>query len=132
MNWWLRLRRRHRLDRDLREELAFHREMRARDANPPPFGSEVRIRESLYDLWRFAAIETTLRDLVFAARGLRRSPVLTLTLVTSLALGIGAVIAIFTAADTLLFRRLPYPEPDRLVMLCTCRVSARTSSRCSA
>ena len=117
MNWWLRLRRRHQLDRDLHEELAFHREMRARDANPPPFGSELRIRESLYDLWRFTAIETTLRDLVFAARGLRRSPVLTLTLVTSLALGIGAAIAIFTAADTLLFRRLPYPEPDRLVML---------------
>jgi predicted permease len=117
MNWWLRLRRRRRLDRDLHEELAFHREMRARDTNPPPFGSEARIRESLHDLWRFDAIETTLRDFVFAARGLRRSPVLTLTLVTSLALGIGAVIAIFTAADTLLFRRLPYPEPDRLVML---------------
>jgi len=115
MSWFLRLRRRRRLDRDLNDEIAFHREMRARDADAPPFGSEIRIRESLRDLWRFEAIETTLRDLLLAVRGLRRSPVLTLALVASLALGIGAVIAIFTAADTLLFRRLPYPEPDRLV-----------------
>jgi putative ABC transport system permease protein len=42
---------------------------------------------------------------------------LAVTLVTSLALGIGAVIAIFTAADNLLFRALPYPAPEQLVML---------------
>ena len=117
MNWWLRFRRRRMLERDLEDELAFHREMRARDEDAPAFGNETRIRESLRDLWSFQRVESVFHDLRYAWRALRRQPVFALTIVASLALGIGAASAIFTAADALLFRTLPFQQPDRLVML---------------
>ncbi|HET9483875.1 MAG TPA: ABC transporter permease [Xanthomonadales bacterium] len=52
-----------------------------------------------------------------ALRSLLRTPGFTLVAVLTLALGIGATTAIFSAADALLFRALPYPAADRLVML---------------
>jgi len=117
VNWWLRLRRRRALEEDLADEIAFHRHMRLRDEAPPPFGNETLIRERMRDLWSFSSVETTLRDIVVAIRGWRKNPVFAITIVASLALGIGAVIAIFTAADDLLFRPLPYRDPGRLVMV---------------
>jgi macrolide transport system ATP-binding/permease protein len=117
MNWWKKLRRRRRLERDLTDEISFHLEMRARDTNAPPFGNETLIREAAREFSTFHWIETTWRDLAYAVRGFRKSPGFTFTAIASLALGIGAVIAIFTAADDLLFRPLPYPDPDRLMMV---------------
>lgn len=117
MKWWAKLRRRSTLERDLADEIAFHRDMRARDAAPPPFGNETRIREAMREFWTFGGIETTLRDVQYALRGFRRSPAFAGSAIVSLALGIGAVIAIFTAADNLLFRPLPYRDPERLLMI---------------
>ncbi|MGH9370537.1 MAG: ABC transporter permease, partial [Vicinamibacterales bacterium] len=56
-----------------------------------------------------------LRELRFAFRRLRRDPAFTITAVISLALALGATIALFTVVDAVLLRPLPYPEPDRLV-----------------
>jgi putative ABC transport system permease protein len=58
-----------------------------------------------------------LRDLVFAVRTLRRSPVFTLAAALTIALGIGASTAIFTVANSVLLRPLPYKDPDRLVVM---------------
>ena len=57
------------------------------------------------------------RDLVFAARTLRRSPVFTLAAALTIAIGIGASTAIFTVTNSVLLRPLPYKDPDRLVVM---------------
>lgn len=54
-------------------------------------------------------------SLKLALRTLRRSPIVTLVAVTSLALGIGANTAIFSLVQAVLLRNLPVPAPDRLV-----------------
>jgi putative ABC transport system permease protein len=60
---------------------------------------------------------TMLRDLRFALRQLRRAPAFSIAAVACLALGIGANTAIFTVINAVLVRPLPYPDPDRLVMV---------------
>lgn len=56
-------------------------------------------------------------DVRLAGRALRRRPGLTLTATFVLALAVGANTTVFTVVDAVLLQRLPYPEPDRLVML---------------
>lgn len=59
------------------------------------------------------------QDLRICLRALRRAPVMTLTIVGTVGLGIGATATIFGAVDAALLRPLPYPEPDRLVRIYT-------------
>ena len=56
-------------------------------------------------------------DLRHGLRLLRRYPATSVVAVLTLALGIGANTAIFSVVDAVMLRRLPYPEPDRLVMV---------------
>jgi len=62
-------------------------------------------------------IEELLLDIRYALRGFRRHPGVTAVAVVSLALGIGANTATFTAIDYLMVRRLPVADPDRLVVV---------------
>ena len=59
-------------------------------------------------------MHTFFQDLRYALRMLRKNSLLTAVIVASLAIGIGANSAIFSVADALLLRPLPYPHSDRL------------------
>jgi predicted permease len=62
-------------------------------------------------------MHTSLRDFRYAARQLSKSPGFSLTVMLTLALGIGATTAIFSLVEAILLRPLPFASPDRLVML---------------
>src|SRR6266700_463689 len=81
------------------------------------FGGMETAKESVRETSRLLWLETTWYDLRYGVRGLRLNPGFATTAVLSLALGIGASVAIYTIADNLLLRPLPYPEAQQLVML---------------
>src|SRR5215208_6048417 len=58
-----------------------------------------------------------LTDFFYAFRTLRKSPIFTTTVVVTLALAIGASTAIFSVTNGVLLRKLPYKDPERLVLV---------------
>ena len=115
--FFLKLLRRRRLQQDLEAELTFHREMSDTHNNPIRLGIQSLIREQALDLWRFNPIENFWRDLLYAARGLRRSPVLLLCALLSVGLGTGANTAMFQLLDAVRLRPLPVQKPEQLVAI---------------
>ena len=120
---------RERFHNELSEEMTFHREQvegelreegivpeEARYAAQRRLGNELQLREQTHDAVALS-VESVGRDVRFAARQLRKNPAFTVTAVLILALGIGAATAIFSVVNPVLFKPLPYPDPDRIAMI---------------
>ena len=133
MSWFRRLAntlRSARVQHDIDRELAFHvaeridhlraqglPEHEARRQARLHFGNPVVQRERTRDVDIVHTLDTLLRQIRYAARALRRTPGVTATVVLTLALGIGANSAVFSAMDAVLLRPLPFPNSDRLMRL---------------
>ena len=120
--------RRNRFEHDLEEEMRFHLEMQAeqnqsqgmptqdaRYAAQRQLGNTTLLKETGRQVWAWRWIEELDQDVRYALRMLRNNPSLSLVIVATLALGIGANTAIFSAFNDFLLRPLPFRDPGRLV-----------------
>ncbi len=90
---------------DFDDELEYHRAMlEAGGESPGKLGNRTLIGEALYEMWTLTWLEALGRDLRYAARTLWSQPGFTTAAVLSLALGIGANIALFQLLDALALR----------------------------
>jgi putative ABC transport system permease protein len=80
-------------------------------------GNVTVTREEVRDSGWERGLDTLLGDVRYAFRRLRRDPIFTLVASLTLALGIGAATAIFSAVNPILFRPLPYPDAERIVAI---------------
>lgn len=115
---------------DLDEELRLHIQCRADDLQRSglsraaaerqarmEFGSPERFKEECRDELGGSFVDRLMHDFRFGLRMLRKAPGFTIIVVLTIALGVGASTAIFSAVNPILFESLPYPQADRLVMI---------------
>jgi hypothetical protein len=81
------------------------------------FGNVTLLQERSREVWQWQRLESLLADLKHVFRRLGRSPGFAITVVLTLAIGIGANTAVFSVLNSVLIRPLPYPEPQQLVSL---------------
>ena len=130
MSWWGRIFRR-RLYDDLSEEVREHVEekteqlmrlenisrAKARAAALRAFGNPTLLEQRSREIWQWRGVESLLAGVKFSLRRIRNSMGFAITVVLTLAIGIGANTAVFSVVNHVLIKPLPYPEPEQLVAL---------------
>ena len=131
MSWLGRIFRRRHIYDDLGEEVREHLEEKteqfmrlenlsrdeARRAALRAFGNPVLVEMQGREVWQWPRLESILADLRLALRRLRKSPGFGITVLLTLAIGIGANTAVFSVVNSVLLKPLPYPDAGRLVSL---------------
>jgi putative ABC transport system permease protein len=126
LHQWLR--RRFQRDAEWREEIEshltlsedWHRERgaageSARMLARRQFGSSLRAVEAVRAVYLRTWLETLLQDVRYAVRSFGKAPIFSIVAIVTIAIGVGASTAVFSAVDPLLFRSLPYPKDQQLV-----------------
>jgi putative ABC transport system permease protein len=127
LTWLLRRRRK---EHEIQEELQFHlaeeteerqaaglEKDQAALAARRDLGNATLVKESTREVWTWLFLEQLAQDARYALRGFKGNPGFAATAILSLALGIGSSLAIYTVADNLLLRPLPYAHASQLAML---------------
>jgi predicted permease len=87
----------------------------ARQAALRAFGNPTLVQTRSREVWEWSRLQSFVADLKLALRRLRKSPGFGITVLLTLAIGIGANTAVFTVVDGILLKPLPYPQPEQLV-----------------
>ena len=130
MNWLRFFARKDRLEREFDRELAFHidelTQKNLADGMTPQearrqalleFGGKEQATEQLRAVHSVPMIETAAANLKFALRLMRKTPAFSAAIILTLALGIGANSAVFSAIDAVLLKPLPFPNGDELMQV---------------
>src|SRR5215471_13636653 len=114
------------LDEEIRAHLDLETSLNIQDGMSPSeararalkrFGSPALAREETRAAWGTLFLEILICDIRFAVRTLLRNPGFTAAAILTLALVIGAASSIFSAVNAALLKRLPYQDPERLVLV---------------
>jgi predicted permease len=133
MQWWRRKEREWDLEREIRSDLELEAQEQREKGVPPKeahdaarraFGNATYLKEEVRQAWGWTFLDRLQQDLVYALRGMRRSPGFTATAVLSLALGIAANTAIFSLIDAVMLRWLPVHDPQSLSQVILLRPNA--------
>jgi len=116
-----------RVESDLRDELAFHIEREARkliDQGVPAdearyraqarFGSVTVVADDCRDERRIGLVDGTVRDIAYALRASRHAPLVSLTIVLTVAIGLGLIGVLFTVLNMMLFRVDNVPDINEM------------------
>ncbi|HKW56842.1 MAG TPA: ABC transporter permease [Candidatus Acidoferrum sp.] len=130
MSWWRRFFKKGAPDSQLDSELRFHTDElmeeniaagmspeEARRKAVLEFGGREQLKEELRDVYRIQILDAARANFRSALRFLRKSPAFSLAVILTLALGIGANSAVFSAIDAILLKPLPFPQAGQLMLV---------------
>ena len=128
-------------DRDLDREIRAHLEMAveehrrggmsladARALAIRELGGVMQTKEAFREQQGFAAFEGVVRDVAYACRAVRARPSFSVAVLLAIALGVGANTAVFSVAHSVLWRPLPFDEPDHLLRLFQTQTAGRADA----
>jgi putative ABC transport system permease protein len=124
VDWW----RRDALERELADELRFHRERLERDATTAGasaeqarqlavrrLGNVTRVTEDTRERWSWPRLDNLIQDVRYGLRSIARGPAFAAVVMGTLALGMAANTVVYSMVDGVVLNPFPYPDGERLV-----------------